>query len=90
MITILISLAPVATGFPAHLVPLGLPQPKQPYHLCTLSLLGQTQVLQGSPRSRLLWMAHIQRWDKIKAEPQGWGNQGRGSKIFPLAAQAAD
>ena len=31
-------------------------------HLCTWPSLGQTQVLQGSLRSRPQWTTHIQRW----------------------------
>ena len=48
------------TSFPAHLAPLGPPRFKQPCHFHALSSLGQTQVLQGSLRSKLLWVAYIQ------------------------------
>ena len=36
--------------------------PKQLYHLHTWPSQGQTQVLQGSLRSKPQWTAHIQRW----------------------------
>ena len=57
-----ISRAPLATGSPAYVV---LPESlgsKQLLHLHTQPSLGQTQVLQGSLRSKLLWMPHMQRW----------------------------
>ena len=57
-----ISLAPMAVGFPAHLVPLGLPWSKQSYHLCARFSQGQMQELQGSLRTRPLWVDHTQRW----------------------------
>ena len=57
-----VSLAAMAASFPAHLSPPGAPWPRQLCHLHALSSLGQTQVLQGSLGSRLLWVAHTQRW----------------------------
>ena len=56
-----ISPAPMAIDFPAHLAPRVFPKFKQLCHLHTLSPLEQTQVLQGCLRSRLLWVAHMQR-----------------------------
>ena len=61
-LTRVVSLVPVAAGFPVHLVPLGLLRSKQSYHLCVWSSQGQTQELQGSLRTRLLWVDHMQRW----------------------------
>ena len=37
-------------------------QPKQLHHLHTWPSLGQTQVLQGSLRSKPQWTTHMQRW----------------------------
>ena len=37
-------------------------QPKQPHDLHTWPSQGQTQVLQGSLRSKSQWMTHMQRW----------------------------
>ena len=68
-----ISLAPMAAGFPVHLARPGLPRSKQSDHLCTQFSQGQTQELQGSLRTRLLWVDH-RGGDKTKAEPQGQGN----------------
>ena len=54
--------AALAANSPEYLV---LPEPlrpKQLHHLHTWPLQGQTQVLQGSLRSKLQWMTHIQRW----------------------------
>ena len=39
-----------------------IPRPKQLHHLHTWPSQGQTQVLQGSLRSKLQWMTHTQRW----------------------------
>ena len=61
-LTRVISLVPVAAGFPAHLVPLGLLRSKKSYDLCALSSLVQIQELQGSLRARLLWVNHTLRW----------------------------
>ena len=52
--------ADLAANSPEYLV---LPEPlkpKQPYHLHTWP--SQTQVLQGSLRSKPQWMIHMQRW----------------------------
>ena len=53
-----ISLVTMAVDFPAHVVSLGSLPPCS----CALSSLRKTQVLQGSLRSRLLWMTHKQKW----------------------------
>ena len=61
---------PYPSIFPAALVAntpeyLVLPeslQPKQLHHLHTWPLQGQTQVLQGSLRSKPQWTTHMQRW----------------------------
>ena len=37
-------------------------RPKQLHHLHTWPSQGQTQVLQGSLRSKPQWMTHMQRW----------------------------
>ena len=57
-----ISLAPMATCFPLHLVLPGLLPSKQSYPLSAWSLQGQTQELQGSLRTRLLCVHHTQKW----------------------------
>ena len=56
------SLTPVSTVFPTHLLPPGLPQPRQLCLVWALSSPGQTWVLQGSLGSRLLSGVHTQRW----------------------------
>ena len=51
-----------AANSPDYLV---LPEPlraKQVHHLHTWPSQGQTQVLQGSFRSKPQWMTHMQRW----------------------------
>ena len=37
-------------------------RPKQLHHLHTWPSLGQTQVLQGSLKSKLQWKTHMQKW----------------------------
>ena len=64
----------MGTGFPAHLVLLGSMRSKQLYHLQAWSSLGQTQGLQGSLRSKLLRMTHMQRGDKTTIKLQGWSD----------------
>ena len=67
---ILVAIPFWSTVFPAALTAnsseyLVLPEPLQPkqlYHLCTWPSLGQTQVLQGSLRSKPQWTIHMQRW----------------------------
>ena len=54
--------AALAMNSPEYLV---LPEPlqhKQLYHFHTWPSLGQTQVLQGSLRSKPYWTTHMQRW----------------------------
>ena len=54
--------ASLATNSPEYLM---LPEPlrpKQLHHLHTWASLGQTQVLQGSLRSKPQWTNHMQRW----------------------------
>ena len=54
--------AALAANSPEYLV---LPEPLQPnqlHHLHTWPSLGQTQVLQGSLRSKPQWTTHMQRW----------------------------
>ena len=46
----------------AHFMPPGSPQAKQLHHLHTQLSLGQTQGLQGSPRSKPQWKTHMQKW----------------------------
>ena len=53
--------------FPSRQTPeyLVLPEPlrpKQLHHLLMRTSLGQTQVLQGSLRSKPQWMTHVQKW----------------------------
>ena len=55
--------AALAANSPEYLV---LPEPLQPkklHHLHTWPSLGQTQVLQGSLRSKSQWTTHMQRWE---------------------------
>ena len=54
--------AALAANTPEYLVLSEPLRPKQLHHLHTWPLQGQTQVLQGSLRSKLQWMTHIQRW----------------------------
>ena len=51
-----------ATNSPEYLVLQKRLQSKQLHHLHTWPSLGQTQVLQGSPRSKPQWTTHMQRW----------------------------
>ena len=46
----------------SHLALPELLQPKQLQHLHSWPSLGQTQVLQGSLRSKPQWTSHMQRW----------------------------
>ena len=71
IIIITISSVPVAAGSLAYLVLPGSSQSKQLCHLHTWPSLGQTQVLQGSLRSKLLWITSVQRGDKTTIELQG-------------------
>jgi len=57
-----VSSAPMVTGFPEYQELPGSPRFKQLHQLHTRSSLGQTQVLQRSLRSKLMWMIHKQRW----------------------------
>ena len=54
--------AALATNSPEYLVLPEFLQPQQLHHLHTWPSQGQTQVLQGSLRSKPQWMAHMQRW----------------------------
>ena len=54
--------AALATNSPEYLVLLEPLPPKQLHHLHTWPSLGQTPVLQGSPRSKPQWTTHMQRW----------------------------
>ena len=59
-----ISTAALASNSPEDLV---LPEPLRPkklHHLHSWPFQGQTQVLQGSLRSKPQWTTHIQRWGK--------------------------
>ena len=56
-----IFLAALASNSPEYLVLQEPLQPKQLYHLHTWPSLGQTQVFQGSLRSKSQWMTHMQR-----------------------------
>ena len=49
-------------------------QPKQLHHLHTWPSLGQTQVLQGSLRSKPQWMTHMPEVNKATIETQGQGD----------------
>ena len=53
--------AAFAAGSPEYLMLPGPLQPKQLYHLNTFPSLEQTQVLQGSLRSKPLWMTQMWR-----------------------------
>ena len=55
-------IASMATSSPTCPSPLGFPWPWPTFCLHTPSLLRCTGVLQGSLRSRLLWLANTQRW----------------------------
>ena len=67
---ILVAILCKTTVFPASLAAtspddLVLPEPLQPkqlHHLHTRPSQGQTQVLQGSLRSKHWWATHMQRW----------------------------
>ena len=54
--------AALAANSPEYLVLPEPLQPKQLHHLHTWTSQGQTQVLQGSLRSKPQWMTHMQRW----------------------------
>ena len=54
--------AALAANTPEYLVLPESLQAKQLHYLCTCPSLGQTQVLQGSLRSKPQWMIHRQRW----------------------------
>ena len=54
--------AALAANSPEYLVLLEPLQPKQLHHLHTWISQGQTQVFQGSLRSKLQQMTHMQRW----------------------------
>ena len=54
--------AALAANSPEYLVLTESLQPKQLHHLHTWPSQGQTQVLQGSLRSKLQWTTHMQRW----------------------------
>ena len=53
--------AVLATGSLKHLVLPGALISKQQHHLYTWPAQGQTQVLQGSLRSKTQWTTHMQR-----------------------------
>ena len=52
----------LAINPPEYLVLPETLQPKQLHHIHTWASLGQTQVLQGSLKSKPQWTTHMQRW----------------------------
>ena len=52
----------VAINSPEYLVLPETLQPKQLHHLHTWPSQGQTQILQGSLRSKPWWTTYMQRW----------------------------
>ena len=67
---VLVAIPLYSTTFPAALAAnspeyLALTEPLRPkklYYLHTWPSQGQTQILQGSPRSKPQWLTHMQRW----------------------------
>ena len=53
----------LATNSPEYLVLLEPLRPKQLHHLHTWPPQGQTQVIQGSLRSKPQWTTHMQKWN---------------------------
>ena len=54
--------AALTANSPEYLVLSEPLRPKQLHHLHTWPLQGQTQVLQGSLRSKPQWLTHMQKW----------------------------